>query len=102
MPTITVTDVVVRTRKINLAGTCPGCHRRLRQDGALRVRGFVDESRAARLRRAGDDALDAIAGLILADTLPDSGEAFIDNVAIACKQCGHVLAAGVFTVKPSR
>jgi hypothetical protein len=46
--------------------------------------------------------MDAIAGLVLADTLPDSGEAFIDNVAITCKHCGHVLAAGVFTVKPSR
>ena len=102
MPTVTVTDVVVRTRKINLAGTCPGCHNRLRLDGAMRVRGFVDESRAARLRRAGDDAMDTIAGLVLADTLLDSGEAFIDNVAIACSHCNRTLAEGAFTVKPSR
>lgn len=102
MPTVTVTDVEVRARKVNLAGTCPGCHRRLQLDGALRVRSFVDESRSGRLRKPGDDALDAIAGLVLADQLPDSGEAFIDNVAIACTHCNHVLAEGVFTVKPSR
>ena len=102
MPTVTVTDVVVRSRKVKLAGTCPGCHRCLRLDGALRVRGFVDELRAARLRRAGDDSLDAIAGLVLSDTLPDSGEVFITHVAIACKHCDLVLAEGAFTVKPDK
>lgn len=100
MPTITVTDVSVRSRKVKLPSACPGCNRRLREDGALKVRGFVDESRSGWLRRAGD--VDAIAGLVLGDGLPDGGETFIDNVSVLCGLCGHPLAEGAFTVRPGR
>jgi len=44
MPTVTVTDVVVATRKVKLPAICPGCGGRLRAEGALRVWGFVDEA----------------------------------------------------------
>jgi hypothetical protein len=46
--------------------------------------------------------MDGIAGLVLADALPDSGEVFINHVTIACKHCEHVLAEGAFTVKPDK
>jgi hypothetical protein len=102
MPTVTVTDVVVTTRKVKLPAICPGCGGRLRAEGALRVWGFVDESRKARLPRASDDAMDAVAGIILGDAGYDSGETFIDNVSVMCRRCNRVLAEGAFTVKPAK
>ena len=102
MPTVTVTDVVVTTRKVKLPATCPGCGGRLRAEGALRVWGFVDESRKARLPRASDDAMDAVAGVVLGDAGYDSGETFIDNVSVMCRRCNRALAEGAFTVKPTK
>ena len=102
MPTVTVTDVAVTTRKVKLPAICPGCGGRLRAEGALRVWGFVDESRKARLPRASDDAMDAVAGIILGDAGYDSGETFIDNVSVMCRRCNRVLAEGAFTVKPAK
>jgi hypothetical protein len=100
MPTITVTDVAIRSRDIKLPGTCQGCHRCLQADGALKLWGFADESRSGRLRRAGD--VDSVAGLVLGDDLPKSGETFIDNVAISCRYCNHMFVEGAFTVWPAR
>jgi len=102
MPTVTVTDVVVTTRKVKLPAICPGCGGRLRADKALRVWGFVDESRTARLPRASDDTMDAVAGVVLGDAGYDSGETFIDNVTVMCSRCDRALAEGAFTVKPTK
>ena len=100
--TVVVTDVVVTTRKVKLPAICPGCGGRLRAEGALRVWGFVDESRTARLPRASDDAMDAVAGIVLGDAGYDSGETFIDNVSVMCRRCNRALAEGAFTVKPAK
>ena len=100
MPTVTVSEVIVRIRRVKLPDACPSCHHRLREEGALKVRGLVDVSRSGRLRRAGD--VDAITGLVLDDDLPDGGETFIDNVAIACRHCDHVLVKAAFTVRPEK
>ena len=102
MPTVTVTDVVVTTRKVELPAICPGCGERLRAEGALRVWGFVDEARTARLPRASDHAMDTVAGIVLGDAGYDSGEAFIDNVSVMCSRCNRALAEGAFTVKPAK
>jgi hypothetical protein len=102
MPIVTVTDLVVSTRKVKLPARCPGCGGRLKQDRALRVWGFVDESRAGRLPQSSDDRLDTVAGLVLGDVGSDSGETFLDNVSIRCCRCDQVLTAGTFTVRPGR
>jgi len=102
MPTVTVTDVVVTTRRVKLPAICPGCGGRLRADKALRVWGFVDEARTARLPRASDHAMDAVAGIILGDAGYESGETFIDNVSVMCRRCNRALAEGAFTVKPAK
>ena len=102
MPTVSVTDVTITTRKVKLPAICPGCGGRLRADKALRVWGFVDESRKARLPRASDDAMDAVAGIVLGDAGYESGETFIDNVSVVCSRCNRALAEGAFTVKPSK
>jgi hypothetical protein len=102
MPTVTVTDVVVTTRKVKPPAICPGCGGRLRADKALRVWGFVDESRTARLPRASDDTMDAVEGVVLGDAGYDSGETFIDNVSVMCSRCDRALAEGAFTVKPAK
>jgi len=64
------------TRKVKLPAICSRLCGRLRAEGALRVWGFVDESRKARLPCASDDAMDAVAGIILGDAGYDSGETF--------------------------
>jgi hypothetical protein len=102
MPTVSVTDVVVRTRKVRLPAACPNCGGRLNEDEALRVRGFADEMRWGRLARPDDNALDAVAGIVLGDGLPDSAETFIDHVTVLCSRCNRTLAKGEFTVKPGR
>ena len=51
MPTVTVTDVVVRSRRVRLAMTCPNCSSNLGLEGALHVRGFVGEVKIGRLAR---------------------------------------------------
>jgi hypothetical protein len=101
MPTVTVTDLVVTTRRVKLPTTCPGCGGRLKEDRALHVRGFVDEMRAGRLPRPSDDKMDAIAGVVLGDAGHDSGEEFINNVNITCRRCSWVLASGTYTVTPT-
>ena len=102
MPTVTVTDLVVTTRRVKLPITCPGCGGRLKEDRALHVRGFVDETRAGRLPNSTADKMDAIAGVVLGDTGHDSGEEFINNVSVTCRRCSRVLASGTYTVTPSK
>jgi len=102
MPTVTVSDVVVTTRKVRLPAICPGCGGRLSAEEALNVWGFVDETRTGRLPRASDDAMDAVAGVVLGDAGYESGETFIDNVSVMCRRCNRALAEGSFTVKPSQ
>ena len=102
MPTVTVSDIVVTTRKVKLPATCPGCGGRLSAEEALNVWGFVDETRTGRLPRASDDAMDAVAGVVLGDAGYESGETFIDNVSVVCRRCNRALAEGAFTVKPSQ
>ena len=102
MPTVTVTDLAVTTRPVKLPVICPGCGERLRQERALRVRGFVDECRTGHLPRSKDDALDAIAGVVFGDAGRDSGEEFINNVNVTCRRCSRVLASGTYTVTPSK
>jgi len=102
MPTVTVTDLAVTTRKVKLPVRCPGCGERLRHDRALCVRGFVDEMRTGRLPKSGDDKMDAIAGVVLGDAGYDSGEEFINNVSVTCRRCSRVLASGTYTVMPTK
>jgi hypothetical protein len=99
MPSVPVTDVAIRSRNIELPGTCPGCHRPLHAEGALKVWGFADESRSGRLRGAGDE--DSVGGLVLGHDVPRGGETFIDNVAISCRYCDHVFVEGKFTAWPA-
>jgi hypothetical protein len=101
MPTVTVTDLVVTTRKVKLPAYCPGCGGRLKEDRALHIRGFVDETRTGRLPKSGDDKMDAIAGVVLDDAGYDSGEEFINNVSVTCRRCSRVLASGTYTVTPT-
>jgi hypothetical protein len=102
MPTLTVTDLVVTTRKVKLPVRCPGCGERLSHDRSLNIRGFVDETRAGRLPKSSDDKMDAIAGVVLGDAGYDSGEEFINNVSVTCRRCGRVLASGTYTVMPTK
>jgi hypothetical protein len=101
MPTVTVTDLVVTTRKVNLPTICHGCGGRLKEDRALHVRGFVDETRAGRLPNSTADKMDATAGVVLGDVGHDSGEEFINNVSVSCRRCSRILASGTYTVTPT-
>jgi hypothetical protein len=101
MPTVTVTDLVVTTRKVKMPAYCPGCGGRLKENRALHVRGFVDETRTGRLPKSGDDKIDAIAGVVLGDAGYDSGEEFINNVSVTCRRRSRVLASGTYTVTPT-
>ena len=102
MPTITVTDVVVCGRRVKLPRNCPNCGGRLSLEGALHVRGFVDEVRLARLVRTKEDRLDAMAGVVLGDSTAESGETFINHLHVSCARCSHPLAAGALTVRPTK
>jgi hypothetical protein len=100
MPTVTVTDLAITTRKVRLPARCPGCGGRLKEDRALHIRGFVDETRSGRLPKSSDDKMDAVAGVVLGDAGHDSGEEFINNINITCRRCSLVLASGTYTVTP--
>ena len=102
MPTVTVTDLVVTTRRVKLSTCFPGCGGRLKEDRALHVRGFVDETRTGRLPNSTDDKMDTIAGVVLGDAGHDSGEEFINNVSVTCRRCNRVLASGTYTVTPTK
>jgi hypothetical protein len=102
MPTVTVTDLVVSTRKVKMPARCPGCGGRLRQEHALRVWGFVDECRTGRLPRTWNDNHDAIAGVVLGDAGHESDEEFLNNVTVMCRTCNRILASGIFTFTPTK
>ncbi len=101
MPTVTVTDVVVRSRRVRLAMTCPNCSGNLGLEGALHVRGFVGEVKIGRLARTKDDRLEAIAGIVLGDSTAESGQTFINHLHISCAHCNHPLAQGGLTIRPT-
>jgi len=83
---ITIADVTIQTREVELPDKCPKCGEALR-DVALTGYEYQDQSRAMSVREDGDvDYKDS-------DLLPESGESYIGWVSLSC-ECGHVLAQG--------
>jgi hypothetical protein len=80
--TITVKDVVIRTRIVELPERCPKCQQRL-EDCALTGWEYQDQSRSCCVQPDGSVGFDEDAG-----GQPQGGECWISWVALSCN-CGH-------------
>jgi hypothetical protein len=84
MPKVTVCDLVVREREVDVPSKCPRCGADLTFPGSMKVWEFQDQCRPAHF----DDAEQE--GLNWGDCLPSSGETFMP-VEFQCKECEHTL-----------
>lgn len=81
---LTVEDIIVRSRDIEVPKKCPKCGADLTQEGSMKVWEYQDQSRFCH---------------IINDTVewetdqPDSGESWL-ACSYECHSCGHVLAFG--------
>jgi hypothetical protein len=88
MPKVTVFDLVVREREVDVPAKCPKCEADLTLPDALKVWEFQDQCRPAHFGEVWQGE-----GLNWDDSLPDAGENYMP-VDFYCKKCDHLLATG--------
>ena len=86
---ITLADVSVRYRCVELLDACVSCNADLRQPGAMRAWEYQDQVRHGHLDP------EAPSGFAFnEDEVPEGGQEFVAYVSYHCARCGAVLAAG--------
>jgi hypothetical protein len=87
---LTICDVIVRPREVEVPDVCPRCDVALDQ---FLHRGweYREQSRPVRIDAQGQIENDDDAQ---ATTIPEGGEGFIGYVAISCGLCGQIIAEG--------
>lgn len=97
MPTITICDITVTKRAVELPDECPKCKTKLRES-SLTAWEYQDQSRGVTIDDAGNVGTDG--GDYSCDDLPQGGESFISWVALTCGGCGYMLAEGKVHAAP--
>jgi hypothetical protein len=95
MPLVTICDLYVHPRVVEIPPVCPRCEGELTEHDALGVWSYTDEHRPGRLFSHADGEVEEGGVVVNYEGDVTGGESFLPTVALSCERCGQQIVEGV-------